>query len=1039
MAGPHDTGPGRSGNSQEHSTMDHTSSRRKAAATRPDRQATDVATPRAWAELLEGRVLLANAADFFLPAQTQGVTPVTLHPVESVAPNRSTRVSFGVPFPKGFVTDLSKVRLLNAGGAEQAVHVASLSPWRDLGTLSDLPSVRSALVQANVSFPDVDGDGDADPVSMNVEWGKAARTVPALAPAAARAGWVLVNDASYSSAHNVYEPPAYAVFTPQWYGDAVLKTRLQPFGTDAASATYDAAFKNFGDTAINNVDPRVTEANRIHYTTDFDPWLFDRTTTLQQLGFRSGDVKFLREAHRAAQFYANHITAGGYFDLRGNDMKYVYGEGIAADYWLTGDDRLLDVHHRMIPQFDGFNAAYTSSTGFWTERHAAFKLAGYTTGFELLGDAALGQKAKDTFTAYLNHQTNPVPGAPANGLLMHTSASHGEGGSEFVASPWMTTLLVDAAERYYIQSGDTRVKTFVTRIAEGVNRLGESIYFSTGFDGVNRLMPYYLAGANLTAAQHMQDPFADAEHALDVSKIFALAYHFSRVDGAPNASFLGRFNELTSTANAEFAYWTRPSGPQSGLSVYRLSPPRKFNWWFRTTADNDRLVRGPLGTTTPQEIVTSASGLDVPEGGSASFTVRLAAQPAGDVLVSLSKAATGDVDLTAATSSLTFTPANWNVARSVAIAAAEDADATNGAATFTLSSTGLTSKSVAATEVDNDVAPPPPPAGPRVTDVFVGSKAWGPAFNAFLQSSGAGEAAAGFRIGDADPLNELPWTNLNRVSIRFSQPVNVAADDLVVRGVGAPAYALAAANAFAYDAATNTATWTLAASLRNERLLLDLDAEVGAGVTNAAGHALDGEWADPAVAADQFPSGDGAAGGDFQFRLHVLPGDVDRDGAVRANDAVLVRGAQGGAAGSAAYSIFKDVNGSGAIQGTDVMLVRDRIGDTLPAGSPRVGATAIRVSTPSRTRADAGSEPAAVAPVLQPPFRDGGAISARRGQRLVVGGGEAPNRVRAVHDRVLALTAAMPVVKLSAASAATVLFNSDEATGNRPELVVTSL
>ena len=48
-----------------------------------------------------------------------------------------------------------------------------------------------------------------------------------------------------------------------------------------------------------------------------EPWLFDRAMTLYQLAFRSGSVTFLRHAHRNAQFYANHIDAGGHFDMRG--------------------------------------------------------------------------------------------------------------------------------------------------------------------------------------------------------------------------------------------------------------------------------------------------------------------------------------------------------------------------------------------------------------------------------------------------------------------------------------------------------------------------------------------------------------------------------------------------------------------------------------------------------------------------------------------------------------------------------------------------
>lgn len=119
-------------------------------------------------------------------------------------------------------------------------------------------------------------------------------------------------------------------------------------------------------------------------------------------------------------------------------------------------------------------------------------------------------------------------------------------------------------------------------------------------------------------------------------------------------------------------------------------------------ANRPELVVTATPAANPQGMVVSASNLTVPEGASASFTVRLAAQPASDVVVNVAGPASGDPDLTTATTTLTFTPANWDVAQPVTVAAAQDADATDGAASFTLSSDGLSSKVVTATEADDD-------------------------------------------------------------------------------------------------------------------------------------------------------------------------------------------------------------------------------------------------------------------------------------------------------------------------------------------------
>ena len=115
----------------------------------------------------------------------------------------------------------------------------------------------------------------------------------------------------------------------------------------------------------------------------------------------------------------------------------------------------------------------------------------------------------------------------------------------------------------------------------------------------------------------------------------------------------------------------------------------------------------------PALVVTPAAGqpvgrrrldadLAVPEGSTAVFGVRLIAQPAADVTVTVAKQPGGDADLTAATTSLTFTPANWASEQLVSVAAAEDADATSGSAVYTLSTPDGQSVSVFASEVEND-------------------------------------------------------------------------------------------------------------------------------------------------------------------------------------------------------------------------------------------------------------------------------------------------------------------------------------------------
>lgn len=105
-------------------------------------------------------------------------------------------------------------------------------------------------------------------------------------------------------------------------------------------------------------------------------------------------------------------------------------------------------------------------------------------------------------------------------------------------------------------------------------------------------------------------------------------------------------------------------------------------------------------------IETDKGLVDVPEGGSADFQVRLSSPPASDVVISVANVA-GDSGISVQSGvSLTFTPALWNVYQPVTLHAAEDVDTTNGTATIRCSAVGLSSIDLTATEADNDSAGP---------------------------------------------------------------------------------------------------------------------------------------------------------------------------------------------------------------------------------------------------------------------------------------------------------------------------------------------
>ncbi|WP_373291478.1 glycoside hydrolase family 6 protein, partial [Nonomuraea cavernae] len=136
-----------------------------------------------------------------------------------------------------------------------------------------------------------------------------------------------------------------------------------------------------------------------------------------------------------------------------------------------------------------------------------------------------------------------------------------------------------------------------------------------------------------------------------------------------------------------------------------------FNGTYTTTNTNPATFAingvtcggsGPGPDPGQQALVVTPTALTVPEGSSATYSVRLQTQPTANVTVT-STAGSGDTNLTITSgASLTFTTANWNTPQNVTVAAAEDSDTTNGSRPITVASTGLTSVTVTATEADND-------------------------------------------------------------------------------------------------------------------------------------------------------------------------------------------------------------------------------------------------------------------------------------------------------------------------------------------------
>jgi hypothetical protein len=109
------------------------------------------------------------------------------------------------------------------------------------------------------------------------------------------------------------------------------------------------------------------------------------------------------------------------------------------------------------------------------------------------------------------------------------------------------------------------------------------------------------------------------------------------------------------------------------------------------------------GVTPPPPVpalVVSTTAVTVAENSTTTFAVNLSAQPAANVLVTVSSGDTGAA--TVNPSFLTFTPANYSTPQSVTVTGVPDADTANEGVTVTVSSVGMTTRTVSVSVIDDD-------------------------------------------------------------------------------------------------------------------------------------------------------------------------------------------------------------------------------------------------------------------------------------------------------------------------------------------------
>lgn len=265
-------------------------------------------------------------------------------------------------------------------------------------------------------------------------------------------------------------------------------------------------------------------------------------------------------------------------------------------------------------------------------------------------------------------------------------------------------------------------------------------------------------------------------------------------------------------------------------------------------------------------------------------------------------------------SSLTFTPANWNIPQTVLVTAVNDTlvEGVHKAYishSFTTSDINFQQAFILQEVVkitDNDGADTTPP---RVQRVIVGSSQWSAAFIDTIDGGGMG-AGNGLGLELTASSGAVPWANVDRVYIQFSENVsNLSASTIDLKdSVGQ------VARTVSYNTNQFLATVSLGAGVSFAKLGL----AVADTVSDTSGNRLDGDAS-------------GTAGGMFAFRFDVLAADGDRDGRVTAADLSGFSQAFNQQAGAAGFNAAYDWNGDGRITAGDLTVFSAQFNKQLAA------------------------------------------------------------------------------------------------------------
>lgn len=570
--------------------------------------------------------IFATTKHFHAPSQISGNISINVHPMENVSIGDNKLITFSFPFTRGSITkeQLQTIRLFK-NNLELSTEVTELTPWRHLNDESiDCKSVRFAqisfLYKITKPYPQSE--------SIELEWGITNRTRDTTF-SNNLIDWHLVTNGSFTVDDSIFEPDVYVTLPKEILsqGSYTLSqmlpssdemSNLRDNPRDMLNMTFnnldelDYARKNFFYTIINEDDPLVNESNFINYHSEYEPWLYDRAATMFMLYFKTGFLRPLREAVQASQFYAKSI----YLDTSVNttvsnrnigicllknpdptepypDSKYSYNESFAYTLWTTGDTKLKRHCIAISNAFETIQTKWSPSLNFWTERHTAYKFQAAQFNYELFGDSTftlpysnspVNFKGKletciEDFIWHQNGAGGQLPESSIDGGLYHYGAQHSWDWNpdSLGASPWMSILIQNTMVRSFGISESEDISRFIYRMGLFLKESCRETSYNGGMQ-----YPMYVVYYNGSETGE-ENEWSDLHHSPEVGCGIAWSAYFGALLNEEHNSLVEQSKALYSTTTYDIRSFTRPDAPQSGLSAFRVTPPRRYSWEQRST------------------------------------------------------------------------------------------------------------------------------------------------------------------------------------------------------------------------------------------------------------------------------------------------------------------------------------------------------------------------------------------------------------------------------------------------------------------------